>query len=351
MKIQLVILALLMVIVSACDRQEPEPTRTCLDFQIISSFPQTFPGPTFTVTSVPGNSLVFTNPKDPGGNPIAITLEDRVEDQDGKPELNVGFSKDTDGYQPLFVEFPLTGYPNGVKDVEVELMHFASATILALDSGGNVISTATQPVQNTRTVLSLPGQNIRRLQFNMIETLVYKICWLSLPAHECQVTIDFETPLMLGKQYGNPVGNKSGDVVVTTKGVKVSVFDFNFVGGGGAFNVAYIDTASILSGAGQNIRTNNINLEFDFSSLNFTVSGVQFDFLDEGGIENISINGSPIYAGDLASVTSPMGGVTISVYTSAIQGHNKGSVILSGAVQTLIIGGQEFWLDNICVRK
>lgn len=173
MKIKQVILALLALMLVACP-----PIQTCLDFQTITPFPQNFLGPSFTVTTVPPNPLVFTNPRDPNGNPMPITLEDRSEDKDGKPELNVGFSRDAGGYQPLFVEFPPASFPNGVKDVKVELMHFASATILALDSGGSVISTATQPTQKIRVVLSLPGKNIRKLQFNTIETLVYKICWI-----------------------------------------------------------------------------------------------------------------------------------------------------------------------------
>ncbi len=178
MKIKQTILALLALMLVACPKPKPKPIHTCLDFQAITTFPQNFPGPSFTVTTVPPNPLVFTNPRDPSGASMQITVEDRVEDRDGKPELNVGFSRDTGGYQPLYVEFPPASFPNGVKDVEVELMHFASATILALDSGGGVINTATQPTQKTRAVLSLPGKNIRKLQFNTTETLVYKICWL-----------------------------------------------------------------------------------------------------------------------------------------------------------------------------
>jgi hypothetical protein len=98
------------------------------------------------------------------------------------------------------------------------------------------------------------------------------------------------------------------------------------------------------------MRTNNINLEFDFSGVGFTPSAVRFEFLDLGGFENISVNDSAIFAGELASAPNPIGGVDISVSTTPVAGDRKGVVILTGAVQKLKVGGQEFWIDNVCAR-
>jgi hypothetical protein len=143
----------------------------CLNFQALS--PQEFRGPTFRV-----GPLDFTNPTDPtSGLPIPITLEKRPEDKDGLPELYVGFSQDTGGYQPLLVDLPQARFPKGVKEVSVELRHFNKASIRALDGQGRVLDEVTQPGQGTRVVLPLRGPDIRRLQFNVVETLVYKICW------------------------------------------------------------------------------------------------------------------------------------------------------------------------------
>ena len=142
-----------------------------VDFQSITTFPQTFEGLTFELLP-----LVFTNPK-AGGTPLPITLEDRVEDKDGKPELNIGYSNDEGTYEPLFVDFPEASFPSGVKFAFVELRHFHSAEILALDNIGKVIATAAQQDQDMRVTLALGGNGIRRLQFTTIETLVYKISW------------------------------------------------------------------------------------------------------------------------------------------------------------------------------
>mgnify|MGYP003394174013 CR=1 FL=1 len=166
-----------------------------------------------------------------------------------------------------------------------------------------------------------------------------------------EICVDFEPPLSVGTQYGAPAGHQSGNVVFSTHGIPVSVHDFNSSGGVGAFNVAHIDVAPVPFGSGQSMRTNNINLEFDFSNIGFAPDEVKFEFLDLGGFENISVNGSPIFAGDISSVPNPIGGVNISVSTTPVTGGKKGVVILRGAVQKIRVGGQEFWIDNVCARQ
>ncbi len=166
-----------------------------------------------------------------------------------------------------------------------------------------------------------------------------------------QICVDFEAPLTVGTQFGAPSGHQSDDVVFTTNTIPVSVHDFVFVGGGGTFNVAFIDVAPVAFGSGQSMRTNNINLEFNFSNLGFPVSQVQFEFLDLGGFENLSVNGSPIFAGELVSVPNPIGGVNIAVAVSPVAGGNTGVVTLTGSIQTLRIGGQELWIDNVCALQ
>ena len=166
-----------------------------------------------------------------------------------------------------------------------------------------------------------------------------------------EVCVDFEPPLTVGKQYGAPAGHNPGDVVFTSNGIPVSVYDFNFSGGGGTFNVATIALAPVPFGTGQSINTNNISLEFDFNSLGFLPKEVSFEFLDLGGIQNLSVNGSSIFVGDLSSVPTPIGGANIFVSTVPVAGGKTGTATLSGVIQKLRVGGQEFWIDNVCVRE
>jgi hypothetical protein len=105
-------------------------------------------------------------------------------------------------------------------------------------------------------------------------------------------------------------------------------------------------------GMHQTISTNNINPGFDFSGIGFVPYEVQFEFLDLGGFENLSVNGSPVpvYVGELSSAPSLIGGVGVAVYDSPVAGGNKGIVILRGLVKKLVVGGQEFWIDRVCAR-
>ena len=38
--------------------------------------------------------------------------------------------------------------------------------------------------------------------------------------------VDFEPPLTVGTQYGQPAGQKPGDVIFTPNGIPVAVWDF-----------------------------------------------------------------------------------------------------------------------------
>ncbi len=171
------------------------------------------------------------------------------------------------------------------------------------------------------------------------------------PTPTSVVCVDFEPPLVLGTQYGTPAGQHPGDLAFTTNGIPVTVWDFNFTNGGGAFNLASIDSAPVRFGSGQSIRPNNINLEFDFSGLGFPTSQVQFEFLDLGGFENIAVNGSPVFAGELAAAPNPIGGISYNIVKTPVSGGSTGVVTLSGAVKLLRIGGQELWIDNVCASK
>ncbi len=44
--------------------------------------------------------------------------------------------------------------------------------------------------------------------------------------------------------------------------------------------------------ASQSMHTNNVNLGLDFGASGFVPTRVQFEFLDQGGSENLSVNGS-----------------------------------------------------------
>ncbi|MFV9677942.1 MAG: CARDB domain-containing protein [Methanosarcinales archaeon] len=175
-----------------------------------------------------------------------------------------------------------------------------------------------------------------------------------VPISHGMACVDFGPPPTVGTQYGSPAGNVPGDVVLLVpNGIQMSVYDFRWTGGGGTFNKARIEMPPHPFGTGQTINTNNINLEFDFTGIGFPVSKVEFQYLDLGGFENFSINGQPVpvYAGELSGVPSPIAGVNVTVTSVPVPGGKIGTVVLTGSVHNLRIGGQEFWIDNVCAKE
>ncbi len=166
-------------------------------------------------------------------------------------------------------------------------------------------------------------------------------------AGSTHVCVDFEPPIAVGTEYGTPAGQSSGTVVITTNGIAVSVADFE-VGGNTVFNVASVDAAPPGLGTGQALRVNNISLDVDLSGLPFAVREVHVDYLDLGGTENLAVNGSAVFVGDIAAAPPTLGGVAVSVTAGPVPGGTRGTVVLTGNITSLRIGGQELWIDNIC---
>jgi len=165
--------------------------------------------------------------------------------------------------------------------------------------------------------------------------------------------VKFGPPPPLGTMYGVPAANVSGDLVLTESGINMHVYNFFKLPMGIAFNRAYTDIAPV-SLPGQSIRTNNINLLFDFRNVGFNVRKVTFSYLDLGGYENLSINGSPVYRGELSAAPAVIGGANVSVTNSPtpppISGKTGTVTITASTIKTVMAGGQELWIDNVCAQ-
>jgi hypothetical protein len=154
--------------------------------------------------------------------------------------------------------------------------------------------------------------------------------------------VDFES-LSLGSMYGSGI-NSPGDVIFYENNIAVQVDSFFYVGGGGTFGFAEVMNTSGI-GSGHAMREGNINLTFDFTEIGMFSEMVTFDFADFGGHENIAINGSAVYTGELSSASIP--GFSINVSMSG----DVGQCVIMGNIETLMVGGQEFFIDNVCAYQ
>lgn len=158
---------------------------------------------------------------------------------------------------------------------------------------------------------------------------------------------------------GGAWGEVPGDVIFTENAIPVSVHAFhNPAPDPPAFGYFYVRPAFAAAapfpafGTGRIGRTNNIDLRFNFSALSFVPSSVTFEFRDYGGHENLKVNGSGLYIGELTGAPSPMGGVTVASAWSWSAGNvfKQGTTTLTGAVGSFMVGGQELFLDNVCAN-
>ena len=162
--------------------------------------------------------------------------------------------------------------------------------------------------------------------------------------------IGFES-LEDGGQYGAVNGMMPGDELLSEEGVSVTLEEFLYFDGTTDFLNVWASTDPFIgfSGEGVFVFPSNINLLFDFSELSASVTSVCFDFGDGGGEENLSVNGEPILVlnnfGEAPTEIAP--GVTLEIEYDNTN-FPTGTICLTGTIETLLIGGQELALDNIC---
>lgn len=115
------------------------------------------------------------------------------------------------------------------------------------------------------------------------------------------------------------------------------------------YNFGKLGKAPAGFGTKEVFNTNNITLKFNFIySLKFLT--ITFDYLDMGGTENLSVNGD-LYSGELNKAPAILGQANITVTYAPIPlpaRGKTGTVTITGLVKEFKIGGQEFYIDNVC---
>jgi hypothetical protein len=167
----------------------------------------------------------------------------------------------------------------------------------------------------------------------------------SQPSPPPPVCVDFDPPQFLAGMQFRP-----GGPVVSANNVRMTVQPLRLLNGTSVANVARVEQPRVFFGTGQALRTDNITVEFDFTSLPAAPSRISLAYLDLGGVENVAINGSAVYAGQLPTAPKPLGGAAARVTSSPVTGGVTGTVTFRGPIRTLRIGGQEFWIDQVCAR-
>ena len=170
------------------------------------------------------------------------------------------------------------------------------------------------------------------------------------PVEECDYEVDHQS-LIPGMSWGAGSGNSPGDYIFTEDGIPVFVDRIDWGGGSYGFFDCEVQVPGIPNfGYDRVMNLNNIANVYDIGSLGITTAKVTFEFVDFGGTENLQVNGAMVHVGDMAAMPVAVApGVTFSVATYSTGGGIGGIVTLQGNVHRLLVAGQEFMIDNVCV--
>jgi len=95
----------------------------------------------------------------------------------------------------------------------------------------------------------------------------------------------------------------------------------------------------------QEMNLNNISLQVLPAP---AVATATFNYADFGGNVNLRVNGALANVADLSAVPAVLGGVGVVVTRINLFGYHFGTVTLNGVINGFTVGGQEFFVDDVC---
>ena len=108
---------------------------------------------------------------------------------------------------------------------------------------------------------------------------------------------------------------------------------------------AVVDNNNLACGSGLDLNLNNINAKMDFAGSIGAQSNLQLMFGEYGGNLNIAVNGQFMNFSNFLDINGAvLGGVTVQVLSGGT-GGDCGMLTFNGITETLLIGGQELWID------
>jgi hypothetical protein len=178
--------------------------------------------------------------------------------------------------------------------------------------------------------------------------LLFSISY-TYPQLVCDSLLGFETVARdtFGVNY-----DIAGDLIFTESSIDVYIDSILWTSGSKGYFWAYLDTALCEFGFDKTIRFNNVSLIFDITSVN--TNGVSFNFLDMGGEENLQVNGGQVHVVGNFMMLPPDIAPGVSCIVDSMPAEVcdygfVGRVNLTGPVNTLLIAGQELWIDSVCI--
>lgn len=232
-------------------------------------------------------------------------------------------------------------------------------------SGGFTVAVAGQiygPFSMQQLPLILPNVQVPT---DALEFAV-QICPITIPAVVCCRTvmvaatpcptdecIGFEN--MTGSAYGASQGNQPGDLIYTENNVSVRLLPFQDSDWVTVFGELRVETApgtpAFPAASGKFLFLRQIGLAFNFTQYPGPVDTVTVQFFNQGPV-NFAANGGPLFSLPLLTPgTYNIGsGVNMRVLLTG-SSPQFGTLIFSGNISSLRIGGANLRIDEMCVPQ
>jgi hypothetical protein len=168
----------------------------------------------------------------------------------------------------------------------------------------------------------------------------------------CEVTITHET-LGNGTVYGEPVGMDPGEPMFEESGVVVEAAVYVTEDGDEAFREAKVVDPNV-NGFGNGLALQYLGLSgrYDIAAAGHGASRVSFVYRDAGGAENLQVNGEQLLVGNLHQLPSQVAdGVTLLVEARDVGGVIEGEVVLTGPIESFVLGGRDLIVDEFCITR
>jgi hypothetical protein len=111
--------------------------------------------------------------------------------------------------------------------------------------------------------------------------------------------------------------------------------------------MAVVENTSLACGSGDELHLNNVNAIFRFG---VSLTNVEVKYGEYGGNINVEVNGQCENVDNFIDLPPTMGlgpPVTVMAVDVGTPGNSCGVLTLTGTVNSLTIGGQELWVDEL----
>ncbi len=169
---------------------------------------------------------------------------------------------------------------------------------------------------------------------------------------ECNYAVNHQS-LFLGTSWGLTSGENPGDVMFNQDAIPVSCETFYFSGSASTFGQCRVTTTPVSAfGHDKVMRCEDINNQYDIAALGIITEMVSFEFLNDGSLENLQVNGGTIFKNTFENMPATVApGVTMTVTSYSTGSGTRGLVVLTGNIETLMVGGRVLYLDNLCITQ